>query len=32
MGDRSELAAVRHWPDRLGDWLLDSGYLTPKVK
>ena len=32
MGDRSELASVRHWPDRLGDWLLDSGWLTPKVK
>ena len=32
MGDRSELASVRHWPDRLGDWLLDSGWLTPKAE
>ena len=32
MGDRSELASVRHWPDRLGDWLLDSGWLTPSAK
>jgi len=31
MGDRSDLASVRHWPDRLGDWLLDSGWLTPKA-
>jgi acetyl esterase/lipase len=27
MGDRSAFQSVRHWPDRLGDWLNDSGYL-----
>jgi acetyl esterase/lipase len=29
MGDRSEFAAVKNWPHRLGDWLSDSGYLKP---
>ncbi len=28
MGDRSELKSVRGWPQRLADWLADSGYLT----
>lgn len=27
MGDRSEYASVRNWPQRLGDWLSDSGFL-----
>lgn len=27
MGDRSKRKAVRHWPDRLADWLHDQGYL-----
>lgn len=27
MGDRSEFQSVRHWPDRLAEWLEDSGYL-----
>lgn len=27
MGDRSDLKAVRNWPDRLADWLHDRGYL-----
>jgi acetyl esterase/lipase len=27
MGDRSALAAVKTWPQRLADWLGDSGYL-----
>jgi len=29
MGDRSNLAAVRGWPQRMADWLGDSGYLKP---
>ena len=28
MGDRSTYLAIRHWPDRLADWLRDSGYLV----
>jgi len=27
MGDRSSLQAISKWPDRLKDWLQDSGYL-----
>ncbi|HLP08936.1 MAG TPA: alpha/beta hydrolase [Opitutaceae bacterium] len=27
MGDRSELRSVRTWPQRLADWLADSGYM-----
>ena len=27
MGYRSEYLAVRHWPDRMADWLNDRGYL-----
>ena len=27
MGDRSTLVSVRGWPDRMADWLKDSGYL-----
>jgi acetyl esterase/lipase len=29
MGDRSTYAAVRHWPDRMADWLKDRGLLQP---
>lgn len=29
MGDRSAFLAVRHWPQRMADWLADSGYLAP---
>ncbi len=29
MGDRSPYRAIRHWPDRLADWLHDRGYLEP---
>jgi acetyl esterase/lipase len=29
MGDRSSFAAVRHWPDRMADWLNDRGFLKP---
>jgi len=28
MGDRSNMKAVRNWPERLADWLSDRGYLT----
>jgi hypothetical protein len=31
MGDRSTFAAVQHWPQRMGDWLSDRGFLTPTV-
>ena len=27
MGDRSTLASVKTWPQRLADWLTDSGWL-----
>ena len=27
MGDRSKLKTIASWPQRLGDWLEDSGYL-----
>jgi acetyl esterase/lipase len=27
MGDRSTLRAVKAWPERMADWLADSGYL-----
>jgi acetyl esterase/lipase len=29
MGDRSEYTAVRNWPQRMSDWLSDSGFLKP---
>ncbi len=29
MGDRSALKSVRHWPQRLAEWLDDSGFLKP---
>jgi acetyl esterase/lipase len=29
MGARSELATLKGWPQRLADWLLDSGLLRP---
>ncbi len=28
MGNRSQLQAIKSWPQRMADWLLDSGYLT----
>jgi acetyl esterase/lipase len=27
MGQRSEYVSIRRWPDRLGEWLADRGYL-----
>jgi hypothetical protein len=29
MGDRSKLATIKSWPQRMADWLKDSGYLGP---
>jgi acetyl esterase/lipase len=29
MGDRSVYAAVRNWPQRMAEWMGDSGFLTP---
>jgi acetyl esterase/lipase len=29
MGDRSSLASVHGWPQRMADWMSDSGYLNP---
>jgi acetyl esterase/lipase len=31
MGDRSNLVTVRTWPQRMADWLSDSGYLTARA-
>jgi hypothetical protein len=27
MGKRSQLASIKTFPDRIGDWLSDNGYL-----
>ncbi len=32
MGNRSKLAAVKKWPERLADWLGDEGILDPSKK
>ncbi|HEX6987268.1 MAG TPA: alpha/beta hydrolase [Planctomycetaceae bacterium] len=29
MGNRSKLASVRKWPERLADWMADGGLLGP---
>jgi len=29
MGQRSQYLGIRHWPDRLGEWLEDRGYTRP---
>ena len=29
MGDRSKLVTVNTWPQRMADWLSDSGFLNP---
>jgi acetyl esterase/lipase len=29
MGDRSTFVAVRHWPDRMAEWMGDRGLLKP---
>ncbi len=30
MGDRSSLITVKTWPNRMADWMLDSGFLEMK--
>jgi acetyl esterase/lipase len=30
MGQRSELASIKGWPQRMAEWLADSGFLKPK--
>ncbi len=32
MGDRSKLVTVNTWPQRMADWLTDSGFLAPASK
>lgn len=29
LGKRSKLASIRDWPQRMADWLADSGFLEP---
>ncbi len=31
MGQRSKLKGLHAWPERMADWLLDSGWLAPKT-
>lgn len=31
MGQRSTYISLRHWPDRLADWLRDSGWIPKTV-
>jgi len=30
--DESNRISILHWPDRLNDWLADSGFLSPRAK
>jgi acetyl esterase/lipase len=30
MGDRSPYSSVKNWPQRMAEWLSDSGYLKPE--
>jgi len=32
MGNRSKLESVKKWPDRLADWMNDSGILDPSKR
>jgi hypothetical protein len=32
MGDMPKLASILDWPQRLADWLADSGYLNPSLE
>jgi acetyl esterase/lipase len=27
MGDRSQYAAIRNWPQRMAEWMIDSGFM-----
>jgi len=29
LGNRSKLASIHSWPQRMADWLADSGFLGP---
>jgi acetyl esterase/lipase len=29
LGQNSKFSSIRHWPERMADWLQDAGYLTP---
>jgi hypothetical protein len=29
MGNRSKLASIKGWPQRLADWMADSNILSP---
>jgi acetyl esterase/lipase len=31
MGDRSKLATLKGWPQRIGDWMADNNILDPSV-
>jgi hypothetical protein len=30
MGNRSKLATLKSWPQRMADWLADNGFLKPR--
>ena len=32
MGNRSKLQSVKKWPDRLAEWMSDSGILDPSKR
>ncbi len=32
MGQRSQFVSIRHWPQRMAEWLEDRGYLRPASK
>jgi len=32
IGNRLKLATLKHWPDRLADWMADNDILSPKKR
>ena len=32
LGEASNLLSILHWPDRLHDWLIDSGFLDDRSR
>lgn len=32
LGETSDLLSIAHWPDRLGDWLADGGWLDERSR
>jgi len=32
MGNRSKLETLKKWPQRLADWMADSGILSPELR